>query len=79
MITVHTAAGESRIVQTDEGVVAIYAGVDYDAPARSNELWSALDLIELVLRYEGLQTALAVAEALRPQLAGLGYELQEGV
>jgi len=75
MITVHTGAGESRIVLTDEGVVAIYAGVDYDTPARSNELCAALDLIEVIGVYEGPLMALTVTETLRPKLAELGYEL----
>lgn len=72
---VHTGAGESRIVLTDEGFIAVYAGVDYDTPARSNELWAALDLIELVGLHEGQLMALAVTETLRPKLAELGYEL----
>lgn len=79
MITVHTHVGESRIVLTDEGFVAIYAGVDYDSPARTNELCAALDLIELVRLYEGPQMAQMVTETLRPKLAELGYVLQEGV
>ncbi len=75
MITVYTSAGESRIVMTDEGFIAVYAGVDYDTPARSNELCAALDLIEIVGRYEGPLMALMVTETLRPKLAELGYVL----
>lgn len=75
MITVHTGTGESRIVLTDEGFIAVYAGVDYDTPARSNELVATLDLIELVGLYEGSLMALTVTETLRPKLAELGYEL----
>lgn len=75
MITVHTGAGESRIVLTDEGFVTVYAGVDYDTPARPNELCAAIDLIELVGLYEGPMMAQMVTETLRPKLAELGYEL----
>lgn len=75
MITVQTGAGESRIVLTDEGFIAVYAGVDYDTPARSNELCAALDIIELISLYEGSLMALTVTETLRPKLAELGYEL----
>jgi len=75
MITVRTGAGESRIVGTGDGYTAVYAGTEYDAPVRSNELYAALDLIEIVGLYEGLLMALMVAETLRPKLAELGYEL----
>lgn len=75
MITVHTGARESRIVLTDDGFVAVYAGVDYVTPARSNELCAALDFIELVGLYEGPLMTLIVTETLRPKLAALGYKL----
>lgn len=79
MLSYSTSAIQSRIVLTDDGFVAVYAGVDYDTPARSNELCAALDLVEIVGLYEGSLMALTVTETLRPKLAGLGYELQEGV
>ena len=75
MITVHTGAGERRIVSTGTGYTAVYAGVDTKAPVRNNELNAALDLIEIVGLYEGPLMALMVTETLRPKLAELGYNL----
>jgi len=75
MITVHSGAGESRIVGTGDGYTAVYAGTEHKAPIRKNELYAALDLIEIVGLYEGPLMALMVAETLRPKLAELGYEL----
>jgi len=75
MIIVHSGAGENRIVRKGGGVVAEYAGVEYQPPVRANELLAALDLIEIVGLYESPLMALMVKETLRPKLAELGYSL----